>query len=695
MSVRGNARRDVTATFGGRTASGDDDARTQWSTAGTSALLAALPCAAVAAAAAVLLGPPLGRALLTPEPVRFLLPGASRPEPTAHARFLIAVLAPFALALAIALIARGRSRVVGPRAHAIARAVDGLVLAAAVFSVLAQYVLAYRVGAGVLYREHRVYFTGATLAVAGAIAVALVFVPRRPAARARLRSIAQETRARRLAAVALAVGFCALWLLTAFNTEGSIGLADTTVSSNVTLWLDETVALLNGLAPLAGFHAQYAQLWPYAAAGAMTLLGASLGVYAALAAACSGAAMLAVFAIFRRVVASSVLALALFVPFVATSFFKIHGTLANRYSPASLYSLFPIRYGGPYVLAWLLARRLDGRQPQRTVVLFFVAGLVALNNPEFGGPAFAATLAAALWTLPRPTWAGAARLVGAAAAGAVAATVAVGLLTLAVAGGLPHFADALEFVRIYGLDGFGMLPMPVAGFHLAIYLTFAAALALATVRSVDRARDVVLTGMLCWIGVFGLGIGGYYADRGFPDVLIELFSPWAFALMLLLVAAVRGMLARASRWPTAAELAVLAGFGVAVCSIAQTPTPWSQLARVSQRTPTPTLQAPAADRFVRLQSGRGEHVLIVAPLGHLIGYRAGVRDMFPYADVASAVTVGQWDTVMRLVREQRVRFAFVLADYAEVLVPQLSRAGFRVASLDRASRLVQLVRPVS
>ena len=676
----------------GELAAGDGHAPARHPSAATTALLAAIPCVALTAAAAALLGPPLGRALFAPGEARFLIPQLARPEPTEDARFAIAVLAPFALALVVALRGRRQARRARTDPRAATRAAELLLLALAAGLVLAQHVLAYRVGAGRIYSEHRVYFTGVTLAAAVAIAAALVALLRDRGATARAQSLVRETRARRLVALALAAALVAIWLATAFNTEGSIGRADVSVVENVAIWVDEALAVLNGRMPLAGFHPQYAQLWPYAAAGTMALFGASLGVYAAAIAAFTGAALLAVFATFRRVAGSSLLALALFAPFVATSFFKIHGTLANRYSPASLYSLFPIRYGGPYVLAWLLARQLDGARPRRPTALCFAAGLVALNNPEFGVPAFAATLAALLWTMPQPTWANAARRLGAGAIGAAGAALAVTLLTLAAAGALPRFSQLLEFARIYGPEGFGMLPMPVAGVHLAIYLTFAAALVVATARSVDRARDATLTGLLCWIGVFGLGACGYYAGRSFPDVLIDLFSPWAFALALLLVAAVRATLARPSRTPTAAELAVLVAFGVAVCSLAQTPLPWTQLARLTRAPAARVLQAPAADRFVRAHSVPGEHVLIMARLGHRIAAHAGVTDVFPYPDLASAVTVEQWEAIDRLAQAQRVRSAFVDAAALELVLPQLSQAGFRVATPDAASQLVKLVR---
>src|SRR6185312_1144841 len=199
---------------------------------------------------------------------------------------------------------------------------------------------------------------------------------------------------------------------------------------------------------------------------------------------------------------------------------------------------------------------LQGQRPRSAALLFAFAGLVVVNNPEFGVPAFAATVATLALTLPRLT---------PRAMGRVAGEAVLGL------------AGALAAVSIFLLVAAGTLPMPGFGFHYAVYVTFAGALVLAAVRTLERRRDVLLTGLLWWIGLFGLGAGGYYAGRSHPDVLIDLFSPWAFALALLLVAAVQAIRARPSRLPTAAELAVLAGFGLAVCSIAQTPTPWSQI----------------------------------------------------------------------------------------------------------------------
>src|SRR6185312_3032397 len=125
----------------------------------------------------------------------------------------------------------------------------------------------------------RVYFTVATIGAAVALAAAFVAVLRRDEWVARLSRLTRETRARRVAALAVALLLCATWLLTAFNTDGSIGFADEALLGNLPFWLDETFAVLNGQAPLAGFHAQYAQLWPWVTAGAMATLGTTFAVY--------------------------------------------------------------------------------------------------------------------------------------------------------------------------------------------------------------------------------------------------------------------------------------------------------------------------------------------------------------------------------------------------------------------------------
>jgi hypothetical protein len=602
-------------------------------TADEVAWIAAIPTALLALGAIVLLGPPLGR-LLWPPPTTLFWPGQDAvPEPTEHARFLLALAAPVVLSAAVIAVVRGRpQRRFARTARGLAWIGQALALAFAIAGVVAQHMVA---------PYGRTYFTPSTLAASVALVCLLALVLHSERVTDLVERVARETRRHRVAAASAVLVLTAVWLLTAFNSDGSIGRAHVAIPENVPYWLDETFSVLEGGGPLVTFNAQYATLWPYLTAAVMSLLGTSLGVYSLVMLTGTGIALVAVYATFRRVVRSSLLALALYVPFLANGFFQEQGPLSNRYSPANLFSLFPMRYGGPFVLLWLLARHLDGARPHQRIWLFVVAGIVVINNVEFGVPALGATIAALAWTARPVTWRFVARLAGDAVLGVAGAVVLVSLLTLVVAGSLPDFTMLVTFPRIYGVLGFGMLPMPTSGFHLSIYLTFAAVIVAATVRAIRRDPDILLIGLLVWSGVFGLGAGSYYVGRSHPEVLIDIFSAWSLALGLLLVIVVRAIAARPRRWPAPAEVAVMAGFALTVCSIAQTPLPWTQIERIARHTPTPRYAQLPAERFIDRETRPGERVLILASTSHRMAYDVGIVNVSPYATFGSMPTVAQ------------------------------------------------------
>jgi hypothetical protein len=596
------------------------------------AWLAALPSALLAAAAIVLLAQPLGGLIFAPRGTAFWPSSlyAVKPEPTEHAAYAIALLGPLLVAGAALLAARRAPRT------AMLRAVQRLVWGAQ--ALLAAGIVAC------LWIEHtqalsapfsppiqyRAFFTLASLGAAALVAAVLAVVLTRPRTRARAGRLLGDTPARRLAAIAAAVLLLGLWMLSAVNSERTI--ANVLVArSDISIWLDEAAAVLNGSAPLVGLHAQYAQLWPYASAAVMAVAGTSVGVFAATMLAGTAAAMLAVLAVLQRVTRSWTAAVLLFAPFVATSFFMISGTPENRFSPLQLYSLFPLRYAGPYLLAWLTVRHLDGVRPRRSAWLFLAGGLVAINNVEFGFPALAGTFAAVLLARGLGSRRDAGRLVAQAAIGSLGALVAVSALTLVVAGSLPHLGFALTFARIFGIEGFGMIPMRPFGFHLVMYATFAAAIATGAVRA-GRGDARPLTGALVWSGVFGLGAGSYFVGRSHPDVLINLFSTWALALVLLLVALVE-VASRSPGWRLSpANVALMFGVGLSVCSIAQMPTPWSQLDRLAQPAPSPTAARIERERTIAEATRPGEHVALLAMEGHRMAEAVGIVDVTPYAD---------------------------------------------------------------
>jgi hypothetical protein len=609
-----------------------------------------VPCALILLAIVVLLGPPFGRALFEPTgaehiwPTFYVLRGV-RPEPTEHARYVLALLGPLLVLGAVRLL-RGRELPIA--VPTVARAVAQLALLAFVVGcVVAQREYVYEVA----YTSRRggprtIYFTLPTLVVAALFAVALALVLARTSVTERIVATMRETPRRRMLALVLAALVVGAYLLSAFNTDATINIANEALWDHTAFYIDEAFSILNGQAPLVDFHAQYGHLWAYVAAGGMTLLGASLGTYTAIMLAGTAATMAAVFATLRRLLGgSSLLTLALFGPFVATSFFMKAGPPDNRYSPASLFSLFPMRYAGPYVLLWLLVRRLDRGSARRSLPLLALAGLVVINNPEFGAPAVAATLVVLAWSLPDRSVRGLARLGLEALAGGAIAVVLVSILTLAVGGGLPHFGMLLEFPRIFGSEGFGLLPMPSVGFHLVVYVTFVAAIVVGAVRGVageERALNVALA----WVGVFGLGVGAYFTGRSHPHVLIDLFSVWSYALTLLAIVATRAIVRRPGRRPQLAELLVLAGIGAMACSLAQIPTPWSQLERIRRTQPHDVRVVTVIGAAIKEKTRPGEAVAVLARPGHQISEEIGIVDVTPYANIDSMMTEQQWRTMI-------------------------------------------------
>jgi hypothetical protein len=619
--------------------------------AGRAAWLAAVPAALATLAAIVVLGPPLGR-LLLPVPHFGFWPQVEwgvLPEPTEQARFLIALTAPLLLSGLTILLARRPPRLLARPAAGLAGAAElaGILIVAGCF-------VAQRLQPGQSYTNPEqtvTYFTLPTLLVAAAIAAALVAGARSARWRARFAAWAAESRGRRVGAALVALALTAITLLPAINTDASIVDAVEPVRFHLQFTYDESMAVLDGRSPLGNFAAQYASLWPYVLAGGMSVLGSQLVVFTGLMAALNGVTLLALFAVLRRLTRSSIAALALFAPLLATSAFRLHGDDVQHFSLINYFGVLPLRYAGPFLLAWLTARHLDGARPHRAWPLFLVGGLVLLNNTDFGIAAVGATLAALLWTRAGRGAVGLPRLALEAAAGLGGALAIVIVLLLARTGSPPQFALLFRYARIFVLGGFSMLPMrPVVGFSTVIFLTYVSAVGIATVRALRGDPDRLMTGLLAWIGVFGLGAGSYYVGHSLSELLTYTFPCWALAVTLLTILALRGLAARAHRRPVPSEIACLFAFGLLACSLAQTPLPWVQARRLAVHA-APYFAQPPGQAFVAAHTRRGESVLILTTLGHRMAVNLGLEDVETYTGSRSVQTVEQLeDSVTALSR---------------------------------------------
>jgi len=651
-------------------------------TAGETAWLLLVPALALSLVVIVALGPPLGRLAFTG--LRYAFWPSERPvlipKPTVLARFALTVVCVVGFAAAIPLAARRPPRLRPAPARA---------------TLIALQALALLVLAGLWIAQHSVnrfgggdpsYFTWPTIAVAAALAALALAALRDARVVARLRALAPG-RGWAVACTALALGATVLWLLPSIFTDSNIVYGQSGVFFHLRNTYDEAVSVLDGRGPLVNM-ASYGALIPYLIALPLAWSHASVAVFTSLMVALTTGALMAVFGILRRLTPHPLAALALYVPFVATSVFIVLGSSVERFDFGNYFGMFPVRYAGPYALAWLLARQLGGERPRSPVALFAFAGLVVLNNTDFGLPALGATVLALLCARPPRSRAALAALAGRAAAGLAIAYALVSVLTLARAGTLPRFEWLLAYAHLFGLSGYQNLPTPTLGFHLVILATYVAALALAAVRFAQREADATFTGMLAWCGLFGLGTGTYFVYRSHPLTLPAAFSIWSLTLALLLIAALRAGFVRGRLAPSLPTLALLFGFGVVGCSLAQFPLPWQQVQRLERTSPIRPLATPEAVAFVRAHAPPHSTVAILYPTGHRIAWDAHVTNVMGYTGMTQMPTIDQMNQTLDALRAGHGNLIFLGEPYPPEVPGALQSSGFRVIASDPASGLI-------
>jgi len=644
----------------------------------------AVPCAVVAIAIVALLGPPVSSLLYPAKlPFRFL-PGDAEtvtPEPLEGTRYLLALAAPVLLAAATVAAVRWTRRPMSSRTTAmLTRAAQCVGLGVVVICMVNQHKPRWGVP----------YFGMTALVVAAAITVGLVWSLRSASLLRRSAAWTRETHARRIGLPVVAAVLTAIWVMPGVNSEASITWAY--MLHDTAFQFDETSAILNGLTPWVDFNTQYAALFPFGIGLSLLVFGKTVLAFTITLCSLTAVVLLAMYGVFRRITGSSLLALLLYVPFLTMSLFAVGRTIV-RFDPGVYFPIFPLRYGGAFLLAWLLARKLGQRSDARAWPVFIAAGFVMLNNFEFGVPAFIGAVAALVVTAPRR----AVRLAGEVAAGLGVAFLLYSLFTLARAGAWPHPLRAAEFARLYGTAGYSVAPLPgVIGFPLVMFLTYVAAFGTATVRTLNGERNRILTGMLMWSSVFGFGSATYYVARSNDGLLPMMFSGWALAVLLLTVVVVQTLARGPPRIPSVASLTVLFAFAIAVCSFAQLPTPWTQLQRI--KAPTPEFQpepsdwakAPTQDPRVRrfvASIADGPHSFVLrsgAPValfittGHRVADAYGVVDVVSYTGPESIHTFEQLEETFDALLRAGGNTALVRPAGLKLLREGLLRRGFAI-----------------
>jgi hypothetical protein len=598
--------------------------------------------------------------------------GLIRPEPAEQLRFLVSLAAPVLVIGPAYLIWK---QTAGRRRR---RRFDRIVIAVQAVGV-ALLSLCW-----IQQRQYRRWFSGWNLLFAVGTAC-LLLLAAWFAKVLRDREARPSGRVVRGLALAAAVAGTGLWLLPSVFSDSNLADGHFGVSYHLQFTLDEFLAPLNGRTPVVDFIPQYSRLLSFAVEPVMRVFGPTVETFTWTMWVLSMAAFVAVYLMFRVVTRSPLSALVLYIPFLSVSMVSMLRAGDQRLFLANLYGVVPLRVVGPFVLAWLCALQL--RRPRRggAPALFFLAGLAVYNNPDFGLAAFLGVFVA-LWcgcNKSVPTFQLARKYLVQALLSAVVATALVCALTLVRASSLPRWEYLSHFQRAFAVEGTGMYPMPLFGLHVIIYLTYLAALVGAVMTTIKARplKNSVLTGMLAYSGVLGLGAFPYWVGRSTPSGLVAMFPTWGLCVSLLawwVLSAVSGV--SAPRWPTMRLwalpcLVVLTAFGLMVSAASAFPSPTRERERIAAE--GKSVEEPylfdrdktfdgAAVRFVADHTRPGEHVGILASLGHGIAERAGVVNVSPYSNEDVIAFDEQMALALRAIERSGGNKIFLGIPYPEI-----------------------------
>jgi hypothetical protein len=621
-----------------------------------------------------------------------------QPEPAEQTRFVIAIA--FPLLLVGVVLGLGSARPAEGRFDPPIIAAQAAALAFVVWAVANQE------GEANAPPSRMDYFDPLLLSVPNLIAgvligAALTFVLLRAAGPwPRIPGLVERLRDRHLIAFGVATAVTAVWLLPAVVTDGTLGQAGSIPSTHIPFNFQDYLAPVNGRTPLVDFIPRYAALLSLPVAPILLTFDLSVTSFSITQCTLSAVGLMCIYAALAHVTRSWWTALALYVPFVAISLFPWADVGLARDFNGNYYALFPGRYLGPFVVAWLCARYLRRGSPPLAVV-FFAAGLVVLNNFEFGLACLIA-LTAAVWLggeRGTPVWGRLRGFAAHAVLGLLAALVLVSVVILVRSGQLPDLGLLGYAARIFGREAYALLPMPTWGIHWALYVTYVGALLAASVRFVRGAPDRTLTGILGFVGVFGLLTGGYFVGRSDPFGVMALFPAWGFAIAVLAWATVlilrdASPSRRRLRRVMIPAFGVFVGFGVAVSAIARVPAPWDQIERLSQPEPA-VLEYPAHQRFIDDRTTAGESILLFATrVDHRIAERAGVANVSPWGAADFLFSARELDRALDQLQEEgghKVFEAFSNLGFFRFPlrspIPILRQRGFRVVASDPATGL--------
>ncbi len=487
----------------------------------------------------------------------------------------------------------------------------------------------------------------------------------------------------------IATGWTVAHLLCCIFTDDNIEAASGTISYHLPFTIGEFAAVVNGRVPLVDFQSQYENLLGHLLRPFFAVAGVSVTTFTLAMSTLSLVGFLMLYQVLSRVAASPWLGLLLYLPCVPISLADDATTKNNPSNAFSYYAIGPIRYFGVFLMAYLTLHYLTKPRFKRLTMVSFIAGLVVLNNLDFGIGAAAGLLVCVTMFPPSSSAPGRLRksLLASAVFGGSAALafVAFAVIARVACGVWPNFALLTEYQRTFAVLGFNMLPLPRVGFYWVLYLTFMVALLYAIFDGFSGdgcSSHRLSTGMLAYGGVSGLGVLTYYVGRSHPAVLIATYGGWAYVVALLLhrlLVDVRQTKFADQRAgyaigaiPVAAALALSCGLLPLVLVLPDVPAQFARLRSKGVRDNSGPVLAEFVSRYVK----RNASTVIIWTNPHLIALSASVQNMYPYAHVGSVLLKAQVRPVLESVERLPKDAQYVFGELSPTVSEGLVRMGF-------------------
>ena len=608
------------------------------------------------------------------------------PEPAEFVGYVLAVLVPAAFVSVTALLLRRQGALAADRSSAAPWTLLAF-LSQGAFAVVAAYGILYEHFHGAYYPSLR--FPVVLIAAAAAAGYGLWTVGLPAHWKSDLTAAGRVLGQRAWLWWGLATSWSVLWVLPNVFTEADRSAWLTQTAYHIPFTMGEFAAVLNGRTPMVDFYSQYQNVLPLLLSPLLRWTGLSLFSFTLTMALLSVTGLLLLFSVLTRVVRSSWLALVLFLPMVAFSFEPVETNVGGYvHNMFTYYAMGPLRFLGVFVLARLSLWYLERPSYSRLAQSAAIAGIVALNNLDFGLPALAAVLSCVVLFAPRfGRSTPAVRICMAVLTFLLTAGMAVVVYFVAVrlrAGAWPMVANLVLYQKTFAASGFAMVEAPQAGFYQTIFLILLLPVLVALfevfsgsfLESGRRAR--IEYGTLIYAGIAGLGVFTYYAGRSDPGALPVAFCPAAYALVLLVYRFGAGVIpSRLSGGSTAPGLRIIPGvvvltlFSLTFPGVFNAPHPGAQLARLRRglaKLPDPHQNAV---EVIRRYVPPGKQTVIIAPDAHWLAMKAGVINRYPFSHSGSLLIRDQLGPVMNAIAalpNKKVVFGEVQPELAQRLM---------------------------